>query len=87
MLFELSTQYDNAKSFYGKAMVETSNGERYMTLYSYATPVCKLDCETGGYEVDADALTNTSTRHVREFLRQFAGLPHMTKQQIISGSN
>lgn len=86
-MFELSAQYDSAKSFYSKAMVETSDDERYMTLYSYATPVCKLDRETGEYEVDADALSNTSTRHVREFLRQFAGLPHMSKQQIISGSN
>lgn len=86
-MFELSAQYDSTKSFYGKARVETSDDERYMTLYSYATPVCKLDRETGKYKVDTNALTNTSTRHVREFLRQFAGLPRMTKQQIVSGSN
>lgn len=67
MAFEtkLKPQYSNQKSFYGKARVENEDGKK--VLYSYNTKVAEI--------VDGKArvfglYSNTSNRHIKEFLKQ-----------------
>lgn len=69
--YELQTQYDNRKSFYGKAQViATNNGN--LKLYSYGTLVARVrhtkDNKTiftyNGY------YSQTTTRHQKEFFFQ-----------------
>lgn len=70
-VLELSTIYDNRKSFYGKAMVlEDTEGNTY--LKSYDTIVLKLDKEGNLYDTWGD-YSATTLRHQKEFIRQFTG--------------
>lgn len=66
--YTLEPKYDSAQSFYGKARVE-QDGDAY-TLISYTTPI--LTVRDGNIEVLCDewAFSQTTLRHVREFLRQ-----------------
>lgn len=67
-LYGLEPQNDNRKSFYGKAKVFVDdNGVE--TLYSYDTPVAKIE---GGKLTLLPRWdeSQTTLRHVREFLRQ-----------------
>ena len=67
-IFELSAIYDSRKSFYGKARVLVDeNGVYY--LLSYDTIVAKV--ENGTYESYGN-YSQTTTRHQKEFKRQFA---------------
>ena len=65
---ELEPRFDSRASFYGKAKVDT-NGDEY-TLISYQTPILKI--KDGNIEVlcDEDDLSQTTMRHVRDFLKQ-----------------
>ena len=64
-VYELSAYYDARKSFYGKALVEVKGKE--LILYSYLKKVCYII----GNEVYIISLdSNTTNRHIREFLRQ-----------------
>ena len=64
-VYELSTYYDARKSFYGKALVEDNGKE--LILYSYLKKVCYII----GNEIHLISLdSNTTNRHIREFLRQ-----------------
>ena len=64
-VYELSTRYDTRKSFYGKALVEDNGKE--LILYSYLKKVCYIiDNEIHLISLDS----NTTNRHIREFLRQ-----------------
>jgi len=83
--YELHPEYDSRQSFYGKALVEEKeNGEQ--VLYSYMTIVAKCNPKEktakiyGGYEYEN--LTNTTLRHIREFLKQ-NGMPTGTKKELI----
>lgn len=75
----LSPQYDSRKSFYNKANVVDDN-DGNMTLYSYNTPVCRI--QDGKVQLlpkwDYSA---TTLRHVKEFLLQ-NGFEAGTKSQI-----
>lgn len=78
----LNPQYDSRKSFYGKAhVVDDSDGSQI--LYSYDTPVCKIN-DRGEVELLAqwDA-SQTTLRHVKEFLQQ-NGFKVGSKSQIAS---
>ena len=79
-IYELGSQYGGRKSYYGKAQVEVNNGEQ--TLYSYGTPIMKID-NNGNMELLCDywALTNTTLRHIREFMQQ-NGLGVMNKKEL-----
>lgn len=67
-VFELSPRYDSRKSFYGKAQV-IDYGNGYMELKSYNTIVSSVNNgkvhHNGKYSV-------TTSRHQREFERQFS---------------
>ena len=66
--FELSARYDSRKSFYGKAqVVEDEDGT--LNLYSYNTLVSV--CKNGVVE-HLGTFSMTTSRHQREFEKQFA---------------
>ena len=64
-VYELASYYNARKSFYGKALVEIKGRE--LILYSYLKKVCYIkDNEIHLISLDS----NTTNRHIREFLRQ-----------------
>lgn len=84
-MFELVPHYENRKSYYGKAVVETCSGEGGFYLYSYGTEaafVSSVEREitlTWAWDYSA-----TTLRHVREFLAQYAdaAFAHTSKRDI-----
>ncbi len=66
--FELTARYDSRKSFYGKAHVIDCGGGVY-ELRSYNTIVSR--CVNGKVE-HLGKWSQTTSRHQREFERQFA---------------
>lgn len=76
-MYELTTEYDSRKSFYKKAMVKVEEGTK--TLYSYCTKVAEI--KDGKVTVLA-LHSNTTTRHIKEFLRQ-NGFNAYTSKQIM----
>jgi len=73
-LFELTARYDRRKSFYGKAIVKelrnVRNGQVFYTLYSYGTKVAEVDAK--GVYHSYGKWSQTTSRHQKEFERQFA---------------
>lgn len=76
MITELTPVYDTRKSFYGKAHVITE-GNR-ITLRSYSTNVAYIE---GGKAVVHGTYSNTTLRHIKDFLRQ-NGFEASSKAQI-----
>lgn len=83
---ELKTIYDNAKSFYKKAYTSeidllTGTG---LALYSYNTLVCIIYKD---YYIlnDYSFYSNTTARHVKEFLKQF--LPYTDVKKLLIEKN
>lgn len=74
----LNPNYDPKKSFYGKAVVITEGNT--IKLKSYNTIVAKI---TDNKPVVFDTYSNTTLRHIKEFLRQY-GFKADTKQQIMT---
>ena len=71
--YELTARYDARKSFYGKAhVIDHGNGK--LELQSYDTVVCSL---TNGetFKMLWSGRSQTTTRHIREFVKQFANNP------------
>ena len=71
-VYDLGTQYDNRKSFYGKARVDVRD-DGTQILYSYGCPVCRIEkgkvtLLNKGYR--GWASSQTTLRHVKEFLKQ-----------------
>lgn len=65
--FDLDARFDTRKSFYGKArVIDYENGKK--ELYSYNTLVSV--CENGVVE-HLGKWSQTTSRHQREFERQF----------------
>lgn len=77
---DLSPEYSNNKSFYGKAKVEDENGVK--TLISYETPILKLEDGNITMLCKPEHLTQTTLRHVREFLQQ-NGLEPLSKRELL----
>ncbi len=76
-VWELKPRYDSRKSFYGKAQVIQENG--ILTLQSYNTKVAKIE---KGKPVVYGLYSATTTRHIKEFLKQ-NGFKAETSKQII----
>jgi hypothetical protein len=82
MTYELTTQYDSRQSFYGKALVST-NEHGDLILTSYSTRVAVITTGTHGYIAKVNGTySNTTLRHIKEFLKQ-NGFKADTKSQII----
>lgn len=66
--YELTPRFDSRKSFYGKAkVIDYENGRQ--ELRSYQTIVSKC---TNGVVEHLGKWSQTTTRHQREFEKQFA---------------
>lgn len=84
MNMELKALFDGRKSFYKKATVEVVGNNR--TLISYDTEICTI---YGNNEIEllcaVDNLTQTTTRHLREFLKQngFTEIANLSKSKLI----
>ena len=68
MRYELTPNYDSAKSFYRKAYVDVNNDYTRITLISYGTAVCTID---KGKITLLEPYSRTTTRHIKEFLKQY----------------
>jgi len=69
-VYELTPQFERRKSFYGKATVRLADN-RTKTLYSYGTPVVELDLKRRELNYYPGVrMSQTTRRHLREFLRQ-----------------
>ena len=68
MLFELTPKFDSRKSFYGKAKIRFE-GDRQILL-SYDTPVAFIEPDRLPVMLDCWDSTQTTLRHVKEFLKQ-----------------
>ena len=66
MTTELTTMYDSRKSFYGKAQVTVIGGIK--ALHSYGTHVAQIDPDGNAYVYGT--YSNTTLRHIKEFLLQ-----------------
>ena len=66
--YELEARFDSRKSFYGKAHI-IDHGNGFYQLQSYDTVVS--ECRDGKV-THLGKWSNTTTRHQREFERQFA---------------
>ena len=70
-MLALIPKYSHTKSFYNKALINME--ENKITLYSYGTRVCELD--KNGNVVFIELHSHTTSRHIKEFLKQFSNLP------------
>lgn len=88
MTHALTPKYSTQQSFYGKAKVdyyEVANGRKVAVLYSYDTFIMEIDCQTKkiiDVTDDAEHFTNTTLKHIKEFMLQ-QGLASMTKMQLL----
>ena len=80
--YELAPVFDSRKSFYGKARVKVDGNTSHLVSYStvvaivtYLPDGAKLARITGVY-------SRTTTRHIREFLRQHGFKPGTTAELI-----
>ena len=77
---DLMPVYDSRKSFYDKAWMLEEAGVEY--LVSYNTPVVKLTLGGKPRVAQVGVDSNTSLRHVKEYLKQ-RGFTATTKKQIV----
>lgn len=78
---ELTPVYDRRKSFYGKARIESTR--RGVTLWSYDTPVMVwLDATDTFARASDQPESQTTSRHMVEFMRQFTGDPTITSKDV-----
>lgn len=66
--YDLTTYYDARSSFYGKAKVNDDGKTK--TLYSYDTEICRISDGTARIVCRVNQLSNTTMRHLKEFLLQ-----------------
>lgn len=76
--YYLDTKYDSRKSFYNKASVSDDTND----LYSYGVHVMTIKDGKPRIVCREDQLSQTTLRHIKEFLKQ-KGFPAISKQQII----
>lgn len=77
MAFEikLKPEYDSRKSFYGKAKVFVEGNDK--TLISYQTRVAEIK---DGKPIVYGLYSNTTTRHIKDFLKQNGFKAESSKQ-------
>ena len=75
MQTELKPQFENVKSYYGKARVDTIFGET-LRLISYSTVVAKYEVKTQTLTIHGE-YSSTTLRHIKEFAQQL-GFPKLS---------
>ena len=78
MIKELRPIYATQKSFYNKAHVEAT--EDAVTLYSYNTKILKYNRHTEELTPLYDGWTQTTGRHINEFVKQYTPLNVLNKK-------
>lgn len=81
---ELKPIYDNALSFYGKAKIVREG--YFITLKSYDTNILRLNTYNNEIKFltkNKKHFTQTTNRHINEFLQQFTDEGKKTKSQIL----
>jgi hypothetical protein len=83
-IYELSPRFDARKSFYGKAhIIETS---KTIKLKSYDTIILQYSKQTKTIKFlcrDPWAFSQTTNRHINEFIKQFTNETALSKKQIL----
>ena len=82
---ELDARFDSRASFYRKAIVKLfkHNEKECYKLYSYGTLVMVIENDKS-YRMEDDGLYSyTTTRHCREFVRQFTYIGQLTKKDLL----
>lgn len=83
-IYELFPRYDTRKSFYGKAhIIETS---KTIKLKSYDTIILQYSKQTKTIKFlcrDPWAFSQTTNRHINEFLKQFTNTSPLSKKEIL----
>ena len=84
MIYELHARFDRNKSFYGKATIE-EHGDN-LTLLSYNTEILRYNQKTHKIKwltKSAWHFTQTTNRHINEFLRQFTNEKAKSKSELL----
>ena len=76
-IYDLDCRYDSRASFYGKAKVIEENG--VTKLLSYDTIVAEIN--KGVLSIHG-LYSNTTLRHIREFIKQFYGDSPLTLKEL-----
>lgn len=83
-IYELFPHYDARKSFYGKAcIIETS---KTIKLKSYDTIILQYNKQTKTIKFlcrDSWAFSQTTNRHINEFIKQFTNETPLSKKEIL----
>ena len=77
-------RFDSRKSFYNKATIKETN--KKIILQSYATDILELDKQTKKIKFltkNKDDFTQTTNRHINEFLQQFTDEPAKSKSELL----
>lgn len=83
-IYELSARYDSRASFYGKAHIKET--PKYYTLISYDTEILRQEKSTGTINFlcrDEWAFSQTTCRHINEFLKQFTNERSKSKKELL----
>lgn len=94
----LQPKFENVKSFYNKAQIEQikiNGGDKVVLLYSYNSLVGAIIETKDNYKyfylnnkIQKELLTSQTTlRHIKEFLKQFLELKEYKKADIIKLAN
>lgn len=84
MYYELTPRYDSRKSFYGKAHIKET--PKFYTLISYDTEILKLNKETQELTFlcrSEWAFTQTTNRHINDFLKQYTNERAKSKNELL----
>ena len=89
MIYDLSCRYDSRQSFYGKARVEEKEHDNFTAyiLYSYRTEVASIELYKNGMNIYYynGKYSQTTTRHQKEFFKQFGLSDKEIKDLFIRG--
>ena len=83
-IYDLTPRYDSRASFYGKAHIKETPAA--LVLISYDTEILKLDKKTSAIKFlchSAWAYTQTTNRHINEFIKQFTNEAPKTKRELL----
>lgn len=95
MIYELQARYDARQSFYGKAQVQEEHKKQENTyytiikLYSYGTLVARITTNEETLKSTCEYLgrySQTTTRHQREFFKQFGLSDRELKELFKNGT-
>lgn len=83
--YELTPRYDSRASFYGKAHIKETPDA--VVLISYDTEILKLNKKTSALVFlcsSPDAYSQTTNRHINEFIKQFTNESPKSKREILT---